>query len=271
VSSDSEWQIRTDYNRVHPPLEIKGVPPADVPEDTFEHVHGGNRGGYSSYGAGSYPSASYSSGSSYPQTASYASSATGYSTAPSTSYDVHGTIPEHEHEQESSSATYPSYGSPIASANAPYGDSSTGYDAGAYAASPTAYAGPGTTAAGAYGSGTYGEGDERDYGREHRHGRSHGRGESGSDVYYGGNSRQSGSGTGGSSYGSGTAAPDYTPSTGYEHMDPLAENPQQWGNPEAEVTPPGSRRDPSRPRKRGKGPAEHGNVPPDDHRDLYEE
>jgi hypothetical protein len=190
---------------------------------------------------------------------------------PATSYDVNETIPEHEHEQDSSSGAYPSYDTPAASANAPYGDSSTGYDTGAYAASATAYAGSGTTPAGGYGSGAYDEGDERDYGREHRHGRSHRRDESGSDAYYGGNSRHGGSGTGGSSYGSGTGGHDYNPSTGYEHMDPLAENPQQWGNPEAEVPPQGSRRDPSRPRRRGTGPAEHEDMPPDDHGDIYDE
>lgn len=270
MSSDSEWQIRTDYNRVHPPLEIKGVPPADIPEDTYEHAQGGTRGSYYPYESGSYPSASYPSSSSYPQTTSYASSATGYSTAPSTSYDMHETIPEEQHEQESSSATYPPYGSPNASANAPYGDSSTGYDAGTYAASATAYAEPSTTAAGGYGSGAYGKGDERDYGREHRHGRRDGKGESKSAVYYGGSSHQSGSGTRGSSYDSGTGAHDYNPSTGYEHMDPLAENPQ-WGDPEPEVPPQGSRREPSRPRKRRTGPAEHENIPPDEHDDLYEE
>ncbi len=272
MSSDSEWQIRTDYNRVHPPLEIKGVPPADIPEDTYEYAQGGTRGGYYPYDSGSYQSASYSSGSSYPSTTSYtpAPAATSYSKATSTSYDVHETIPEHEHEQESSSATYLSYGSPITSGNAPYGDSSTGYDASAYAASSTAYAEPSKTAAGEYGPGAYGKGDERDYGHEHRHGRSHGKGESGSDVYYGGNSHQSGSGTGGPSYGSGTGGQDYNPSTGYEHMDPLAEN-SQWGNAEAEVPPQGTRREPSRPRKRKTGPAEHEKKPPDDHDDLYDD
>ena len=69
VSSDSEWQIRTDYNRVHPPLEIRGVRPPDTPDDTYEYAQGGSGSAYtststytSSYGTPAYPAASSSAG-----------------------------------------------------------------------------------------------------------------------------------------------------------------------------------------------------------------
>jgi hypothetical protein len=64
VSSDSEWQIRTDYNRIHPPLEIKGVPAPEMPDNTYRssavatnYAIGG--------GSAAYPESSTSYGSSY--------------------------------------------------------------------------------------------------------------------------------------------------------------------------------------------------------------
>jgi hypothetical protein len=78
ISSDSEWQIRTDYNRVHPPLEIKGVRPPDIPDDTYEHVASAidytTGGGYSAsagYYSGGSSGGTYNGGSSYPSTATY--------------------------------------------------------------------------------------------------------------------------------------------------------------------------------------------------------
>jgi hypothetical protein len=54
VSADSEWQVRTDYNRVHPPLEIKeGVRPSDtVVDDASEHQREAEYGSASMYRSG---------------------------------------------------------------------------------------------------------------------------------------------------------------------------------------------------------------------------
>ena len=35
VSSDSEWQLSTDYNRIHPPLENEGVPAPNTSDNTY--------------------------------------------------------------------------------------------------------------------------------------------------------------------------------------------------------------------------------------------
>ena len=68
ISSGSEWQIRTDYNRIHPPLEIKGVRPSDTPDDTYEHA--GSVTDYAT-GGGSSASADYYSGSSSSSSGTY--------------------------------------------------------------------------------------------------------------------------------------------------------------------------------------------------------
>jgi hypothetical protein len=38
ISSDSEWQLRTDYNKVQPPLEIKGYRPPYMTGDAEDNA-----------------------------------------------------------------------------------------------------------------------------------------------------------------------------------------------------------------------------------------
>ncbi|KAH8752618.1 hypothetical protein BGZ57DRAFT_912532 [Hyaloscypha finlandica] len=78
VSSDSEWQVRTDYNRVHPPLEIKGVRPADTLDDTY-YATGGESLASTNYYPGSSSSGTYYGRSSNAFTATYPSSSYGSS------------------------------------------------------------------------------------------------------------------------------------------------------------------------------------------------
>jgi hypothetical protein len=74
VHSRSEWQLGADYNRVHPPLEPRGIPPDDRADN--DGYHGGNGSGY-------YPS-TYSTGSSaYPSTTSYPNPISSYGSNPS--------------------------------------------------------------------------------------------------------------------------------------------------------------------------------------------
>jgi hypothetical protein len=110
ISSDSEWQIRTDYNRVHPPLEIKGVRPPDTPDDTYEHAASATDyttgGGYSAsagYYSGGSSGGTYNGGS-YPTTATY-------DTYPSSSYGP-------SYGSHSSGSSYADY---TASQQTPYG------------------------------------------------------------------------------------------------------------------------------------------------------
>ncbi|KAH8762311.1 hypothetical protein F5882DRAFT_522842 [Hyaloscypha sp. PMI_1271] len=45
IHADSEWQVRTDYNRVNPPLEIKGSRPSGTAvDDASEHQRGAEYG-----------------------------------------------------------------------------------------------------------------------------------------------------------------------------------------------------------------------------------
>ncbi|PMD49670.1 uncharacterized protein K444DRAFT_576831 [Hyaloscypha bicolor E] len=67
VSADSEWQIRTDFNRVHPPLAIKGVKPSDEP-DIFNHnfpATYGSSDGYATYQKASHTTYGYSAANPY--------------------------------------------------------------------------------------------------------------------------------------------------------------------------------------------------------------
>ena len=134
ISSDSEWQIRTDYNRVHPPLEIKGVRPADTADDTTEHTGGGTYG--SSYSGYPYASATsytapYSSSSAYPQSSEQGT----YERAP----ESHGTSAE----------GYTNQYFPASSSN-------TGWSAGSYGSGGAAYNTADTsTTAGGYGKSDY--------------------------------------------------------------------------------------------------------------------
>jgi hypothetical protein len=131
VSSDSEWQIRTDYNRVHPPLEIKGVRPAETAEDTTEHAGGGTYvAGYTGYTA-PYTPAPYSSSSAYPQ-----SSQQGM----------------YDHAPESHSTSADGY----TNSYFPASSSNTGYSSGSYGSGGAAYNTADTsTAAGGYGTSDY--------------------------------------------------------------------------------------------------------------------
>jgi hypothetical protein len=57
VAPDSEWQIRTDYYRVHPPLELRGVPSyggdyGDSVDTSYrQHVSSAGYNPYVSYGS----------------------------------------------------------------------------------------------------------------------------------------------------------------------------------------------------------------------------
>jgi hypothetical protein len=101
VSSDSEWQIRTDYNRIHPPLEIKGVRPSDTPGDTYEHAGsatdyatGGGSASADYYSSGS-SSGTYYGRSSNAATATYPSSSYGSSYSLNPSYGAgYGSYPD---------------------------------------------------------------------------------------------------------------------------------------------------------------------------------
>jgi hypothetical protein len=128
ISSDSEWQIRTDYNRVHPPLEIKGVRPADTADDTTEHTGGGTYGSsYSGY------TAPYASATSY--TAPYSSSS---------AYPQSSEQGTYERTPESQGTYFPA------------SSSNTSYSAGTYGSGGAAYNTAGTsTAAGGYGTSDY--------------------------------------------------------------------------------------------------------------------
>jgi hypothetical protein len=59
ISSDSEWQIRSDYNRIHPPLDIKGVPAPETPDNA--HWSSAVTSNYAiSGGSSTYPGSSTS-------------------------------------------------------------------------------------------------------------------------------------------------------------------------------------------------------------------
>lgn len=135
ISSDSEWQIRTDYNRVHPPLEIKGVRPADTADDTTEHTgggtHGSNYSGYTTYASATSYTAPYSSSSAYPQSSEQGT----YERTP----ESHGTSAE----------GYTNRYFPASSSN-------TGWSAGSYGSGGAAYNTADTsTPAGGYGKSDY--------------------------------------------------------------------------------------------------------------------
>jgi hypothetical protein len=135
VSSDSEWQIRTDYNRVHPPLEIKGVRPADTADDTTEHTGGGTYGtGYPGYTA-PYTSATYTTP--YGSSSAYTQSS-GQST--------------YEHPPESHGNTAEGYTNPYFPASSP----NTSYSTPSYNSDGAAYNTAGTsTTMGEYGTSDY--------------------------------------------------------------------------------------------------------------------
>lgn len=101
VSSDSEWQIRSDHNRIHPVPDIKGFPAPETPDNTHRssaattnYAIDGGSSGYpvsnpyygSSYSMGSANTGYYDNGSSDAHRTSYddpaLSSGSSYSSAP---------------------------------------------------------------------------------------------------------------------------------------------------------------------------------------------
>jgi hypothetical protein len=111
VSSDSEWQIRSDHNRIHPDLDIKGFPAPETPDNT--HRSSAATTNYAIDGGSSgYPVSNPYYGSSY----SMGSDNTGY--YDSGSSDAHRT--SYDDPAFSSRTSYPSQ--PL------YGTSGTSYD-----------------------------------------------------------------------------------------------------------------------------------------------
>lgn len=108
ISDGSEWQFKTDYNRIHPALDVKGVPSSEAPDKTYRSPAATNYyaigGGSSAYpGSSTYYGSSYSMGS---QNTAYYDSGSG---ARSTSNDE---------KVASSGSSYPSqplYGTPRSS------------------------------------------------------------------------------------------------------------------------------------------------------------
>ncbi|PMD40903.1 hypothetical protein L207DRAFT_347188 [Hyaloscypha variabilis F] len=95
VSSDSEWQIRTDYNRVHPPLDLRGLqPPPDGQDELFDYAGGGAAGTEyaTSYAGYTTPYASpYTSNTAYPAASGNVPYTASYATAqPSSGHDTYG-------------------------------------------------------------------------------------------------------------------------------------------------------------------------------------
>ncbi|KAN0095172.1 hypothetical protein V8E51_015883 [Hyaloscypha variabilis] len=160
VSSDSEWQIRTDYNRVHPPLEVKGVqPPHDTPEDTYEYAGGGT--GTSGYGpsyqgyAASY-AGSYAANPAYPAATGNAQYSASYTAPqPTSGHTAYGS-PQGGGYAASTGTTHNPYFPASSNYQAPTDTHSTGYSTGHYGSSEGQYSTPGTsTSPGSYGSGGY--------------------------------------------------------------------------------------------------------------------
>jgi hypothetical protein len=118
IARDSERQIRTDYNRIHPPLEIKGVRPSDTPSDTYQHagsVTDYTTGGGSSASADYYSGSSSSSGTYYGRssnaaTATYPSSSYGPSYGLNPSYGGgYGSYPDVPANTVGYTPSYPPY------------------------------------------------------------------------------------------------------------------------------------------------------------------
>ncbi|PMD40857.1 hypothetical protein L207DRAFT_346681 [Hyaloscypha variabilis F] len=134
ISSDSEWQLRTDYNRIHPPLEVKGCSPATLDDVDLLNPPLG------------YPGAYFSSPnlvSTYPSTHALdnnvSTSSADYNVDRSTEYSSTGehaepSFPARSPDAGYGTSSYPGYPSGGATYNSAvygpgghYGSNSTGY------------------------------------------------------------------------------------------------------------------------------------------------